>query len=260
MADDRSEQREGVWLVRQAWSPTLFVHWETSADVIRPLLPKALTLDTWEGRAFVSLVVVDIKRARPRGLPPLPGTRAYQQLNLRTYVTHEGDPGLYFFGAYLTKALPAIAQAVSLGVPTRRVHMSLFRSPTDLELRVEPHEGMQEGLRLHAVIEGEPRYVRSGSLEAWLHERYRAYGVRGRTLVRADVRHRPWLLSPARLEGLEGALDTSPIPLRKPTLVRVGMQSDTRLLLPHRVRDRAPRFARRRQSVRVEARPEPGPA
>lgn len=254
-----AEEREGIWLMRQSWSPTLFVHWEVSPDDLRSRLPGPLMLDTWEGRAFVSLVVVDIKRSRPRGLPTLPGARAYQQLNLRTYVKHEGDPGLYFFGAYLTKALPAVAQAVGLGVPTRRVRMELSRGPTELDLRVEPLEGMKEGLSLHVTIDGEPRYVRAGSLEAWLHERYRAYGMRGRTLMRADVRHRPWLLSPAHVDELKGALDTSPIPLREPALVRVGAQSDTRLLVPHRVRERAPRFARRRRRVAAE-RPQPRPA
>lgn len=230
-------EREGLWLMRQSWSPTLFVHWEVAADVVRPLLPSGLTLDTWEERAFVSLVVVDVKRARPRGLPPLPGTRAYQQLNLRTYVRHEGDRGLYFFGAYLTKALPAIAQAVGLGVPSRRVRMDLRRGPTDVTLRVEPHKGLAEGLSLHAIVDGEPRYAREGSLEAWLHERYRAYGLRGRTLLHADVRHRPWLLTPARVDELSGALDASPIPLREPSLVFLGAQADTRLLVPHRVRE-----------------------
>lgn len=248
-----TDERQGVWMMRQSWSPTLFVHWEVSPESVRPLVPRALELDTWEGRAFVSLVVVDIKRTRPRGLPPLLGVRGYRQLNLRTYVRHQGDPGLYFFGAYVTKALPAVAQAVGFGLPSRTVRMELHHGPRDVRLRVEPHDDAREGLSLHAIIEGEPRYAREGSLEAWLHERYRAYGLRGRTLLHADVRHRPWLLSTARVDQLSGGFDTAPIPLQEPSLVTVGAQADTRLLVPHRVRERAPRReARRRRTAAAQ--------
>lgn len=229
------DDRRGIWLMRQTWSPTLFVHWQVPDGIVRPLLPEALRLDTWQGSAWVSLVVVGISRTRPRGLPPVPGTGAYRQLNLRTYVTHEGRPGLYFFGAYLTKGLPALAQSIGFGVRARRVRMEMQESPSELRLHVEPSGNNQRGLSLHAVLDGEPRYTREGTVDAWLHERYRAYAQRGRNIVAAEVRHRPWLLTNAHLDELSGGFDDVPVPLREPSLVRVGAQADTRLLLPHRV-------------------------
>jgi uncharacterized protein YqjF (DUF2071 family) len=249
------DERQGVWMMRQSWSPTLFVHWQVAPESVRPLVPRALELDTWQGCAFVSLVVVDIKRTRPRGLPPLPGSLAYQQLNLRTYVRHEESAGLYFFGAYVTKALPAVAQALGFGVPSRKVRMELRQGASDVRLRVEPHDDAKEGLSLHAVVDGEPRYAREGSLEAWLHERYRAFGLRGRTLLEADVRHRLWLLTPARVDQLSGGFDTAPIPLKDPSLVFLGAQAHTRLSLPHRVREPAPRRALRRRRGAARERP-----
>ncbi len=231
-----SSDAPGVWLLRQTWSPTLFVHWEVEPDTVRGLLPPALRLDTWQERAFVSLVVVNITGARPRAMPPVPGTHAYQQLNLRTYVTHEGGPGLYFFGAYLSKALPAIAQSLGAGIRSRRVKLRFERHGANVSLRVEPSGVSREGLSLDAVVDGEPRYARAGSLEAWLHERYGAYSRRGRAYLRTDVRHRPWLLARAHVDELSGGLDGAPIPLREPTLVCVGAQANVHLLRPRRVR------------------------
>lgn len=225
----------GIWLMRQTWSPTLFVHWEVPPETVRPLLPQALHLDTWRGSAFVSLVVVDIKRARPRGLPGVPGLRAYQQLNLRTYVSHEGRSGLFFVGAWLSRALPALLQSVGVGIPSRRVSVELEQRDAHLRVCVDGSGGAERPLRLDAVVDSEPEHAREGSLEEWLHERYRAYAQRGRSLLRADVRHRPWRLAHAHLSNFDGRLGDVALPLREPTLVCVGEQAEARLLRPQRV-------------------------
>lgn len=231
----RRDVAPSIWVMRQSWSPTLFVHWEVPAEAVRGLLPQTLHLDTWEGRAYVSLVVVEAKDTRPRGLPSLPGLSLYRQLNLRTYVSHEGRSGLFFFGTWLTKALPALVSSLVLGVPARRVGVDIERSGADMRVDVTTNGTPNPAVSLRAVVDGEPAYAPEGSLEEWLHERYRGYAARGRSLLRLDVRHRPWRLSEAHLEERVGGLEGVPMPLREPSLVRLGAQCDVKLAAPYKV-------------------------
>jgi len=38
----------------QRWHDLLFLHWDLPPDVLRPLVPPRLEVDTFEGRAFVT--------------------------------------------------------------------------------------------------------------------------------------------------------------------------------------------------------------
>jgi hypothetical protein len=39
----------------QTWGTLLFLHWPSAAEHLRPLIPPRLSLDTFEGRAWVSV-------------------------------------------------------------------------------------------------------------------------------------------------------------------------------------------------------------
>src|SRR6266481_5950618 len=82
----------------QRWDRLLFLHWEVPPEALRPLLPARLDLDTYEGRAFVSITPFTVRGARLRGLPPLPTLSDFHEVNVRTYVHLGGkDPAVWFF-------------------------------------------------------------------------------------------------------------------------------------------------------------------
>jgi uncharacterized protein len=56
-----------------------------------------LPIDTYEGTAYVGIVPFHMTGIRLRGLPPIPFTDRFPELNVRTYVTLDGKPGVYFF-------------------------------------------------------------------------------------------------------------------------------------------------------------------
>src|SRR5215213_4847795 len=85
-------------LLHQNWHHLLFLHWEVPAAALQALLPPRLTLDTYEGKAYVGLVPFTLTGVRPILTPPLPWISSFHEINVRTYVHLDGrDPGVWFF-------------------------------------------------------------------------------------------------------------------------------------------------------------------
>ena len=78
------------------WRHVCFANWPVDPELVRPQLPERLTLDTDDGQAWLSVVPFTNVDVRPRVFPAGTGV-ALPELNLRTYVTVDGTPGVYFF-------------------------------------------------------------------------------------------------------------------------------------------------------------------
>ena len=85
------------WIMTQRWNDLLFLHYPVAPEVLRPLVPEVLTLDTYKQRAWVTVTPFWINHLRPPGVPSLPWLSHFSEINVRTYVTYDGKPGVYFF-------------------------------------------------------------------------------------------------------------------------------------------------------------------
>src|SRR5262249_38071897 len=85
------------WIMAQNWHDLLFAHWEVPVEKMRELVPRGLEIDTFEGRAWIGGVPFRMWGVRLRGTPALPGFSAFPELNVRTYVTANDKPGVWFF-------------------------------------------------------------------------------------------------------------------------------------------------------------------
>jgi uncharacterized protein len=212
----------------QRWQQLLFLHWEISADDLQRLLPSALTLDLFEGRAFVGLVPFTMRGVRPAGLPSVRGLSHFHETNVRTYVHFRGQkPGVWFFsldaanvvGAALGRrwfSLPYFYARMSLGVAesagvrrlsyaSKRLYPGLRPATTRIEAEVR--------------LAVEPAQV--GTLEYFLAERYLLYSVSRRgDLFQGMVHHTPYPLQVAEVRSLDESVlqavgierpDTSPL-------------------------------------------------
>src|SRR5580700_9555767 len=82
----------------QSWHDLLFVHWQVPADSCQRLLPSGLSVDTWQGDAWIGLVAFHMSGVRPRWAPAIPYLSAFAETNLRTYVrSGDNEPGVWFF-------------------------------------------------------------------------------------------------------------------------------------------------------------------
>jgi uncharacterized protein YqjF (DUF2071 family) len=87
---------ERPFLMHQTWLNLLFAHWPVDPALIRPLIPAGLALDLWENRAWIGVVPFAMRGIAHRSGLPIPGATAFPELNLRTYVTRDGKPGVWF--------------------------------------------------------------------------------------------------------------------------------------------------------------------
>jgi len=185
------------------WHDLLFMHWQVGEEALRPLIPPALSLDTFDGSAWLGVVPFRMSGVKPRFLPEVPWLSDFPELNVRTYVTAEGKPGIWFFSldahnpvavrtARATFHLPYFAAAMSCHVVGDEVRYESVRT----------HRGAppaQFAARYAPV--GAPFDSRPGTLENFLTERYCLYAADRRGNVRrGDVHHRLWSLRSAEAE------------------------------------------------------------
>jgi hypothetical protein len=81
----------------QIWHDLLFAHWPIAPRVMRQRVPPEMPLDTFDGQCWIGIVPFYMSHVRPRWVPPLAGLLRFPELNVRTYVTLDSKPGVYFF-------------------------------------------------------------------------------------------------------------------------------------------------------------------
>ena len=100
---------ERSWVQGQTWDYLLFAHWRVDADALRTLLPEQLPLDLYDGDAWLGITPFRITGFRLRGTLPLPVVSSFLEVNVRTYATYEGKPGIWFFSLDAESRLAAEA-------------------------------------------------------------------------------------------------------------------------------------------------------
>jgi uncharacterized protein YqjF (DUF2071 family) len=79
------------------WHDVLFAHWPVRPDILRPLIPRSLELDTFDSWAWIGVVPFHMSGVRLRYLPECGCSMAFPELNVRTYVKSAGRNGVWFF-------------------------------------------------------------------------------------------------------------------------------------------------------------------
>jgi uncharacterized protein len=199
-----------------------FVHWAVPPEVVQSLLPAGLTVDVYDGSAWVGFAPFVMANMRPLGVPDLPGDQrvvpgvrklprladvsSTPETNLRTYVRDpDGRDGVWFLTMDIGSAILATAMRAASGAPYHPSELRLQRIGDRCSYFGSRARG-SESYRLEIRI-GEP--IETSDLQAWLTGRWRAYTTRlGRLLV-TPVEHEPWPLRDARLVALEQTLTDS---------------------------------------------------
>lgn len=205
------------------WSDLLFIHWRVPVSVLRPWLPAELTIDTYDGSAWLGLVPFRMFGVRPWWSCSVWGISDFPETNVRTYVHFQGrDPGVWFFSLDAAKLLAVSLARYGWGLNYHWARMSVQRDGSRIAYRsrrvtsgvrcdvdAEIGEGFANGR-----AQGDTMVARPGSLEHFLVERYLLYARRYGKLYRGQVHHRPYPLRSAQLLNLnQGLLAANQLPV-----------------------------------------------
>jgi hypothetical protein len=165
------------------------------------LLPAGVTLDTRDGKAWVGVVPFLMSNIAPRLCPPIPGLSRFLELNVRTYVTVGGKPGVWFFSLDAASRVAVRVARATFNLPYMDAKMSISGDalgPIDYKSQ-RTHRG-EKSADYDATYKpaGDFFEAKPGSLEHWLTARYCLYSAnrKGR-IFRGEIDHSPWSLAPA---------------------------------------------------------------
>jgi uncharacterized protein YqjF (DUF2071 family) len=196
------------WVQAQTWEDLLFAHWRVDAAELARLLPPEVPPDTHDGTGWLGITPFRLTNLRLRGIPPLPRLSSFPELNVRTYATVDGKPGIWFFTLDAASQLAVEAAKRTYKLPYHRSRMSAERHGSFVH-----YESSRANAAFSARYRGEGDLftAEEETLEYFLTERYCLYTADGGRLYRAEIHHPPW-----RLQRGEAHIDLntmSPLPL-----------------------------------------------
>lgn len=215
----------------EAWSEALFLHYKVNLSKLLGVLPPGLEPATYNGEAYLSVVVLREEGIAPVALPTSLRklcSITHEAINVRTYVRPcggkpAGPVGIYFFSLDASSLLATIGARVLFGLPynfarmrrstssatsaaeastsittaatTTRVRSDRFGGGRSIEVEYETPDGQGGGLG--EAAEG---------LERFLCEQYCLYIVdRLERLHRGTIHHQPWRTRAAKRVAVQGS-------------------------------------------------------
>src|SRR2546423_679699 len=185
------------------WDRAVFIHYAADQAVLQREIP--FELDLRDGRAFVSIVAFTLSRMRPRiggklGEWLFKPIATHEFLNIRTYVRHRNEPGIYFLAEWLSNPLSVRLGPRSFGLPYHfgRIAYDHARHDDVLCGVVHARDGR---LCYEGKVCGdnfEP--CEAGTLTEFLTERYTAFTHHRKRSRFFRVWHSPWPQVPAEIQ------------------------------------------------------------
>lgn len=192
--------------MRMQWHDLLFMHWRIEQDALQWLIPDGLEIDTFDGSAWIGVVPFKMSGVAPRFVPNVPFMSCFPELNVRTYVTINGKPGVWFFCLEATNP-------IAVRIARKFFHLPYMDAKIEVGDSHKKNRGQWIGYRsvrshpgeLPAKFKvdyrpiGKPFQANPGSLEEFLTSRYCLYSADKQGMIyRGEIDHAPWLLSHAQ--------------------------------------------------------------
>lgn len=191
-------------VMRQQWKDLAYLHWRYDPIVVQSLLPKGLSVDTFDGSAWVGLIPFSMRDVGLARGPSVPYLGSFAEVNVRTYVHVDNKPGVYFFSLDVDRLLPALVARMSYRIPYCWGFTSHNREGSVLRTDVNrkwPHKVAHSGIEVE--IEGP---VEADDLDVFLTARWGLYSKSLRGLRYAPVDHEPWPLQSAKAISYDSVL------------------------------------------------------
>jgi uncharacterized protein YqjF (DUF2071 family) len=191
---------EGAWIMGQTWEHLLFAHWRVPLDALREVVHPAIPLDTFDGSAWLGVTPFTVTGLHLRGTPPPPLAGSFHEINVRTYATIDGKPGIYFLSLDAASKVAVHAARTAYRVPYFHAEIDAEREGerTRYSHERKQADGPPASFQAEYGPTGEPFTAAPESFEYWAAERYCLYTLDdGQRVHRGEIHHPPWPLQPA---------------------------------------------------------------
>jgi uncharacterized protein YqjF (DUF2071 family) len=194
------------------WRDLVMLNYEVDPALLSQYVPPGTSLDSFQGKTYVSLVGFRFCRTKLLGRFPIPFHANFDEVNLRFYVRRKEDGeerrGVVFIAEVVPRrAIATTARALYsenyVCLPTK--HRIESSGTVEYLWRVDG-----EWCRISVTTSGLPRPAADGSLEQFITEHYWGYSrQQGGGSMEYRVEHVPWKVwaaTEARFEGNVSAL------------------------------------------------------
>lgn len=208
--------------MRMRWLNLTMLHWRFPVEEVQALVPDGLTVESFDGSAWVGLVPFEMEVDVPFA-PRMERILHFPETNVRSYVYGpSGEPGVWFWSLEAS-SLPAVVTArTSYQVPYFWSEMSVERSNGDGTATTAEMSGPGDRIRYEAVRKWpKPSGARSivdvevgesiaasevSDLDNFLTARWALYGSVWRYRSYATMFHEPWPLHRATVSEWDDEL------------------------------------------------------
>jgi uncharacterized protein YqjF (DUF2071 family) len=187
-----------LWVMGQSWERLAFLHWPVEPGMLGAMLPPGITPDEFAGSAWIGVTPFEVHSFRLRVTLPIPLVSTFPEINVRTYVTSNDKPGIWFMSLDTSNWLAVLAARTAYRLPYHRARQAVRRRDGWVEFASAREEAGFAGRYrpIGRVYEADP-----GTFEYFMAERYCLYTLdQHERLLRGDIHHRPWPLQRAEVE------------------------------------------------------------
>jgi len=143
----------------QSWNWLTFLHWAYEPAVIQPLLPAGLTVDEYDGVAWVGLVPFQVDNLRLPNMRAIPWISSFPETNVRTYVRDpNGDRGIWFLSLDADRLAAVVGARTGFRLNYQWAQMKLICEGASVRY-TSSRNGLMSAHPAHSEIEvevGEP--------------------------------------------------------------------------------------------------------
>jgi uncharacterized protein YqjF (DUF2071 family) len=212
------------WTMGQTWEDLLFAHWRVPVEELRAHVPPELEVEEFDGSGWVGITPFRLTGLRARGMLPIPYASEFLELNVRTYVTAQDKPGIWFFSLDASSRIAVELARRTYRLPYFHARMSATRRTDWIAYECARIEEAGRVFSGRYRPEGAVFHAEPGTLEWFLTERYCLYTTDRGALARAEIHHELWPLQPAEAEI--DLVSISPVELRGDPVLHFSRRQD----------------------------------
>lgn len=189
-------RREGNPSLLSDWVDVVFIHFSVDRELLQKDIP--FELDVYDGKCFVSLVFFTIKKLRPAlggkmtALLCTP-VAEHRYFNVRTYVRHGEEKGIYFITEWLSSWLSVFLGSLTYGLPYHLGDLNYQQDDDKIFGKVSV-PNLNGQFQYSAILRNEPlRTCEEGTLDEFFLENYIAFAKNKDQHRSFRIWHEPWL-------------------------------------------------------------------